>query len=211
MAKVKTCSVKHCGKPARKFGKCWDHYNEWNRESQQRYNDKQRNKPQGPQKQPHIVLSPLRGTNTPPRQRKPLERRKKANKRTSLPARTKGHDKSRREYKQVIIKLGTEWEDTGANYCWECGVYVPLIQFKDGDLQPNYTAFAHVVSRGECGGAVRVVNDPENLVCMCGDCHTKMDQGGGTDKTDGTRWLKMKCRDRLVKVWIYIRKKYNLK
>jgi len=110
----------------------------------------------------------------------------------------------------VILELAKKWEEAGENNCWECGKFVKLLQYGE-KVEVNFTAFAHIVGRGECGGKEAVVNDPENLACMCAECHTKMDQGGGSTDRGNIRWEGMKCRHSLMINWHYIRQKHKLK
>lgn len=168
---MRECCEKGCKEPARKFSRCWQHYNAWSAKGAKKYAKKAVKKP--------------------------------------VKKRSVKHNKSRKDYKEVIIALGNKWETEGTNICWECGKYVKLLDFVDNELQPNYYAFAHIVGRGECGGKDEVVNDPENLACMCGEDHNKMDQSTGVEKA-GERWSNMKCRQRLLKRWNYIKKKHEI-
>jgi hypothetical protein len=204
------CSFKGCAEPPYKFGKCRGHFSEWQAASQRKYADKQRAKPKQGKISPSKPFAPPTRTTVGKTKDRALAGHKKP-KQAHISPRTSRHDRSRKEYRLIVLNLGREWERDGRNHCMECGAYVPVVEYSEasGQEEPNYTAFAHVVGRGECGGREAIVNDPDNLACMCATCHTGMDQGGGTQDTKGERWAFMECRDRLMEIWNFIWEKHG--
>lgn len=93
-------------------------------------------------------------------------------------------------------ELFTQWEAEGRNYCLECARW----------LSGEVSNMAHVVGDGECGGNREVGLDPENIVPMCPDHHTQMDQGlNGKFRAD------MKCWPELERIRRVIVSRYGLK
>lgn len=201
----KTCIIKGCTKQAASFSRCWNCYREWQANAQKRYKDKRQAEAKNKPVQERLASLGISGRKKIDSSSTPTKKHK-----TRIPTKTKKHAKSRERYREVILELAKKWEEAGENNCWECGKFVKLLQYGE-KVEVNFTAFAHIVGRGECGGKEAVVNDPENLACMCAECHTKMDQGGGSTDRGNIRWQGMKCRHSLMINWHYIRQKHKLK
>lgn len=69
-----------------------------------------------------------------------------------------------RFYKRILDK----WETDGELYCKECGIPIE---------EPSASNVAHILSRG---AFPQLRHDPENVICLCFDCHFQLDHGDPT-------------------------------
>jgi len=191
MGKIQICSVKGCQEVARKLSRCWNHYNEYQKDSTKKWQDRVKEESNIGD---YVVTtygrrSYLRYSDTRVSKSKDSSSQR-------IKQQTKQNKDIKAKLRLVRLELKEEWLDEENNYCIECGRWLSCNE------ACNY---AHVIGVGECGGHEGLVLDKENQVPTCCECHTHMDNGVGQVRNE------MKCWDKLEKIRAYLIKKHDLK
>ena len=169
------CSIKGCKERPVRMSKCEEHWREYQAEISAR--SKSREKKRVETRNPSKTLEGKKSEIVPQKALKHLPRRK-SNGDLAL-----------------FRKLFEKWVVEERNFCMECGVW----------LTGEVWNMAHVIGDGECGGNEDAGKDEQNIVPMCRDHHTQMDNAVGKTRRE------MKCFPELERIRFEVATRHNLK